>query len=1320
MKLFLFKNRISGLALAIFLAIVLVLGMFLISTQNRKQQMLEQQGFRVLNSLGASMKEKDDVISRVVENIDPSSQRVGDSKNGKRNTNKNNKNESFKKPNRQTINSPDSIKDTIERFKNKQIGNRFLSEKLKITFSSNPGTGDSLYYLGRKDSVFFCTMSLNDFVSPLLRKDFFSNYIVISDEKIVFNSFPGDMALAPMGISNNLQKAPGFNLQIFNRDQRQDTTQKLQFALQSGGIEKVTIAGKDYLLFIQPVNFHAKKNRSYIGGFVEQKMFLGWKRSLPSYVIVIFVVILLFITFSFPVWKVFVSGPMERLTKTGVAMIGVALMAGTLLLVVLFSEILIRHNIKVSYDNNLKVINKQITRSFNDETDLILKQLISYDSVRAADNKAIRSNESGSYSPDNFVIKSLLDDTIHTKYNHPCYKFFKSVFWADEAGEQIMLYTPYRGAPLTNVAYREYFQHPDKYTRIIEKDTVWYGMETVYSNNTGNWLIAYSIYSHDCFITGDAANKPVNKKTVNKTPAKAKIIALTSPVYSLKNPVLPHDYEFCLVDKTGKVWYHSEEVLNLTDNFITESNNDKNLTDALNSEKSNYISGTFHHQGYRMFFSPLKGTDLFIVTLFNPNGVNAIEVNTTFFIIGFFTILFIIIVILYFLTKVVTIKIFKQKRYSYFLSCLIPDKTKIRGYHLLSWINYSLIATLIILSFIDKFFRIQTNFFILGFTVFLIAHSIFIFWVLSRWREKNDNHTNISENKCFSRYTLFVISWLLTVVVAPPIIITNRVYQEEAKQYLVSQQACLASKINERTDRFHQFYKENIPTINGYELSIIRNNKGLYFDSVFDLKLLTANNDKFDSALINFKGLKASKSGSSLRSGFSGIMEEPAKIAINPLTEGISFPYGDSLNVLKFNRLSYEFPDGKSISKAYFQSNLHKLAIFHRFYCNHTFSFLFWFAILLMMFGFYFLIRNILKRLFSIDELNCKPDSFRDLFLSLQNTNQNAVLVSMHVPEKEEMIGWSFIDLSASGVKLKKYLRERIILCNFESGIDGGKIFKKRIRKLEKYLSYKPSVLLLHKTPSQLIEQYSEEFKTLKKINKLSALLHRFEKSVLGVPVVYAIHSASDGEEKTTCPYMNAILKEERKFNPGINAVEPILRMNFPSCWDPENNYCQCKHASGGNCNMEIEVIRNIHELSFSYCKYIWESLSEEEQFVLLDLAPDALVNRKNHEWLKLLIKKGIIEIKEDIRIISPAFRRFVLTSVDISGFEGTQKKLSYESNWHRLKVPLILIATSILVLLVITQQNFLSNINTILVSVAAIIGVYLKISGFFSPSKPS
>ena len=155
MKLLLFKNRISGLALAVFLAVVLVLGMFLINTQNKKQQMLEQQGFRVLNNLGASMKEKDEMISRVVENIDPASQRGGDPKNDKGNIFKYSQKESGKKANKKIVSPPDSIKKNIERFKDKQIGNRFLSEKLKVTFSSKTSTGDSLSYLGRKDSIFF-------------------------------------------------------------------------------------------------------------------------------------------------------------------------------------------------------------------------------------------------------------------------------------------------------------------------------------------------------------------------------------------------------------------------------------------------------------------------------------------------------------------------------------------------------------------------------------------------------------------------------------------------------------------------------------------------------------------------------------------------------------------------------------------------------------------------------------------------------------------------------------------------------------------------------------------------------------------------------------------------------------------------------------------------------------------------------------------------------------------------------------------------------------------------------------------------------------
>jgi hypothetical protein len=64
------------------------------------------------------------------------------------------------------------------------------------------------------------------------------------------------------------------------------------------------------------------------------------------------------------------------------------------------------------------------------------------------------------------------------------------------------------------------------------------------------------------------------------------------------------------------------------------------------------------------------------------------------------------------------------------------------------------------------------------------------------------------------------------------------------------------------------------------------------------------------------------------------------------------------------------------------------------------------------------------------------------------------------------------------------------------------------------------------------------------------------------------------------------------------------------------------------------------------------------------------------------------------------------------------QKKIEEEGSWHQFKVPLILIATSLVVFLVITQQNFLSGMSTVLVSATTLIGVYLRFSGLFSKSK--
>jgi hypothetical protein len=56
--------------------------------------------------------------------------------------------------------------------------------------------------------------------------------------------------------------------------------------------------------------------------------------------------------------------------------------------------------------------------------------------------------------------------------------------------------------------------------------------------------------------------------------------------------------------------------------------------------------------------------------------------------------------------------------------------------------------------------------------------------------------------------------------------------------------------------------------------------------------------------------------------------------------------------------------------------------------------------------------------------------------------------------------------------------------------------------------------------------------------------------------------------------------------------------------------------------------------------------------------------------------------------------------------------------NWSRLRIPLILVAASIAVFLFVTQQNFLSNLNTILISIITIAGTFLRFSGMFVKGK--
>ena len=185
MKTSLKKIGIPGIAVAIFVGIMLLLSFYFFYTIGKNKQAVEEQGFRELNQLGLAIKAQDELIRKMVNNY---SSRIVDSvKENFPLSIKQKENAKGKKIEKTKIRLPMP----------KERLSLYIFEKSPITknifigFEKITDITDSLVYKV-KDSI-FCKINYGKFITPFLRKDFFSDFILIRDGAILFNTTEADL-----------------------------------------------------------------------------------------------------------------------------------------------------------------------------------------------------------------------------------------------------------------------------------------------------------------------------------------------------------------------------------------------------------------------------------------------------------------------------------------------------------------------------------------------------------------------------------------------------------------------------------------------------------------------------------------------------------------------------------------------------------------------------------------------------------------------------------------------------------------------------------------------------------------------------------------------------------------------------------------------------------------------------------------------------------------------------------------------------------------------------------------------------------------------
>lgn len=563
-------------------------------------------------------------------------------------------------------------------------------------------------------SLMLFETSYQNLMEGLDRNDVFDDLILIRDSIVVYNTLGQEMILKPQQNGKWHLESERLNNDIGELDLKKSETHL--GVLFSGEAFDLTISNQVFKAFLKPIEVN--KETWYALGLMKKSKFKATSRSIEPWIIILLSLLLIFIILGMPVIKLLVMSSTEQLdTSTIVSYALSIVLGGSILVMFVFflSQDLLRRRV---VNHHLKELSEDIYNSFTGELQTSYNQLVDYDTVYDSMNF---------YNRENYFHNNIVNDILNRgKYYYPsAYPYGDYYFWVDNNGVQSAYLTPIMPfGKLSNLSKRDY----------VNKKDEWF-----LPGSTDKKFRVESIVS----ITSGTVKAAISKKSqrVNNP-----VIAISSRFYSIINTIIPKDYAFCIIDRSGKVWFHSNENLNEKENFISECNDNDNLKAAIYAGIPKTINVNYYNQPHRIHISPIDRLPLHLVTMYNKQSglsFQAQVVTLTLALIGFFMLmLFIQLIALLSIERHFRLALTKN-----FIMKLTRPIMRLNGrYQYL--IRVYLIIIVLITPFMIWFQGIHAIAAIFTLTIILFTYS---YWIL------NDNDFKRLHRRWFGFFNFFLL-----------------------------------------------------------------------------------------------------------------------------------------------------------------------------------------------------------------------------------------------------------------------------------------------------------------------------------------------------------------------------------------------------------------------------------------------------------------------------------------------------------------------------------------------------------------------------------
>lgn len=1072
-------------------------------------------------------------------------------------------------------------------------------------------------------------------------------------------------------------------------------------------------------------------------------------------------------------------GNTDRLTITD----GIATIVVSMLLISLLFFTFVKYNLVFRPDktpDSKDTLATQITQAFKNEIDSVYKKLLLYD-------EAVKTHPGQFLKDIIYLDKDSIDadgkgsDSLKILRGIAQNVTINQVFWLDKNGdEKVNWITGEMNAPHGNFSQRAYFKNIVQNTAYLLNDNPAqpYYLDQIISWTSGSFTSVIAIPS--------------------EVP-QLKVANLSFKMKSLQGSLLPAGYQFAIIDDKAKVLYHTDAARNLNENLLNEFSEKEKLKSCLEARTKDVFTTNYFSREYSVRVAPINNLPYFIVIFGDTSYKETRDVEIYSFTFSMMLLLFVFLVF-----QLLGVFIVSSQR-SFFKNQLFDTSWVGPKISSQNQYNISSLANLVIILLAVIFFNystILTYLFILFFSV--IFTSVFLNSLFAKRYKKNNETDNY-------RFKIITIRWLIVCIIITNLaaictldldsmlvlwlyellaivtgliifiwgkLIVNKFFALVNANFLAPENYAYSFTLMALT---RLLLTSGLPvlffyiTSYNYEQNISIRYRHLQYANSLPTNLTADNLNEIlkhhytdgryyylDGAWIKDIGFKKNDSINDYTKEELITIKLLGLFRINISDKAVNeekfYMAAAADTSFFYNPLLKKASKGDNATSTYVQTrnpgkylsitasglNYKLPALYGVSFLN---GWLFWILLLIALIVFYFIIYNVLNKLFCLslpdlalwgklddtilnnekvnnllfiigvpgsgklarilnkikdDEISNGKEPF--VFIKDNDARSNVVIADLiNIPD--------FGDQKEKDILLKnftdKVLNEKnklIIVNHFEYNIQDAVTNRIKLNLLEQImLSNKSKVIILSTIhPVAFLDSFLDQSVPSgnsvpgQDLERWHVLLGHFR------IVVFPLETSTGNFSDDKAEVYKSIFKETththflNKMRGSLISVANAL---------PENK----RDVKGDEMVFKLQV------MSHYFYMYIWQSLTKEEKFLMYDLAEDNLVNSFDDYNLNMLLTKGVIvRVDGTLKIFNKGFRNFILTAIGNSEAVKIKRLIKDNGNWSKLKNPLMIVIVAILIFLLVSQEEAYSKLITYVATLGAGIPTILKLFSLF------